>query len=202
MDALQVTKQADVLMLFHLLLPEDLTTIVTRLGYQLTEDQLRRTAAYYLRRMTHESSLSRVVCAGALAQLDPAASWGYFQKAMALDLTPSPTAGSAEGLHLGAMAGTLDVLQRHYLGLRIRTHGLALHPSPPQELGPVRLDFVCRGEAFALDATDAAVRLCADAGNRAPMPVEQRGRRDLLAPGGEIRMPLVRNRPRLQEVKQ
>ncbi len=193
-DALQVTKQADVLMLFHLLLPEDLTDILSRLGYHPTRDDLRRTAAYYLQRVSHELSLSRVVCAGALAQLDPAASWRYFRKAMVLDLTPSPTAGSTEGLHLGAMAGTLDVLQRHYLGLRIRAHGLALHPSPPQELGPVRLAFGCRGDAFALEANDTEVRLRADAGNRTAMPVEQRGRRDLLAPGGEIRMKLTRDR--------
>lgn len=158
-DALQLTKQADVLMLLYLLPPKELCTLAARLGYELREDQLRRTAAYYLQRMTHESSLSRVVCAGALAPLDPEASWRYFQQAMRLDLVPSSATGTADGLHLGAMAGTLDVLQRHYLGLRLQPGEIVLRPALPKALGRVRLDFLWRGSAFTLEAAGGEVRM-------------------------------------------
>jgi hypothetical protein len=39
-----VTKQANVPMLFHLLLPNELAPLLERLGYTLSEDQLRRSA--------------------------------------------------------------------------------------------------------------------------------------------------------------
>src|SRR5262249_26994223 len=81
--AYQVTKQADVLMLLYLLRPGGvLAEVLGRMGYPASDALFRRTAEYYLRRITHESSLSRVVCAGALAHLDSAASWRFFQDAM------------------------------------------------------------------------------------------------------------------------
>ncbi len=130
-DAWQITKQADVLMLLYLLAPDELAALIGGMGYAFDESQARRTARYYLDRMTHESSLSRVVCAGALARLDPALSWTFFQRALRIDRDTSETTSASEGLHLGAMAGTLDVLQRHYLGARVEADALAIAPAPP-----------------------------------------------------------------------
>ncbi|MFH8250219.1 glycoside hydrolase family 65 protein [Microbacterium sp. B2969] len=49
----QVTKQADVLMLFYLFSAEELTAILTRLGYEFDPETIPATIEYYLARTTH-----------------------------------------------------------------------------------------------------------------------------------------------------
>ncbi|MEM5385118.1 hypothetical protein VSR68_16155 [Paraburkholderia phymatum] len=105
-------KQPDVVMLFYLLGETNLRALLAQAGYAFDAAAARRTLEYYLVRMTHESSLSQMVCAGALARGQPARSWQYFSNALTTDVTPRE--GSAqEGLHLGALAGALDVVVRH-----------------------------------------------------------------------------------------
>ncbi len=181
----QVVKQADVLMLPYLLPGAQLTETLARMGYPVTDDQLLRTARYYLARTSHDSSLSRVACAGALARLDPAASWQLYQDALRLDLHPSDT-GAAEGVHLGAMAATLDVLQRLYLGLDVAAGGLALSPALPPGLCPVRMRLYYRGGAFELEWTGSELRLASDPANLAEVGVLRAGRTQSLRPGDAV----------------
>ncbi|HEY6432649.1 MAG TPA: glycoside hydrolase family 65 protein [Acetobacteraceae bacterium] len=185
-NAYQVTKQADVLMLLYLLEPEELIAQVREMGYPMDKTQLRRTAFYYLDRISHESSLSRVVCAGALARLDPRASWTFFQRSLCIDLDVSNSTSAEEGLHLGAMSGTLDVLQRHYLGLHLRREGVTLSPAPPPGLGPVRLGLRQRGALLRLEWDGTVLRMRSDAANAATVPVQCDGRVKSLAPGATL----------------
>jgi trehalose/maltose hydrolase-like predicted phosphorylase len=185
-NAYQVTKQADVLMLLYLLVPGDLIALVREMGYPMDAMQLRRTVSYYLDRISHESSLSRVVCAGALARLDPAASWRFFQRSLCIDLDVSNSTSAEEGLHLGAMAGTLDVLQRHYLGLHVKREGLTLSPAPPPGLGPVRLGVRQRGALLWLDWDGSVLRVRSDDANAATVPVQCDGREESLVPGAML----------------
>jgi trehalose/maltose hydrolase-like predicted phosphorylase len=185
-NAYQITKQADVLMLYHLLPGEELCAILRRLGYDLSRDQLKRTAAFYAGRTTHDSSLSRVVHAGALARLDPAQSWRFFLQSLQADMEPCNSSTSEEGLHLGAMAGSIDVIQRHYLGLGFELDAIKLDPAPPPEFGPVRLAFEYRQGDFALEWTGSLLKVAASPSNRASVTVRHRGRSEMLAPGKEI----------------
>ena len=41
---------------------------------------------------------------------------------------------TSEGIHLGAMAGTVDLIQRCYTGIEIRDQHLWLNPALPEEL--------------------------------------------------------------------
>lgn len=168
----QVSKQADVLVLPYVLPGAQLKGTFARLGYAVSDDQLLRTARYYLPRTSNDSSLSRIVCAGALARLDPAASWDLYQEALRLDLDPAQT-GTADGIHLGAMAATLDVMQRLYLGLDVDARGLALAPAPPPGLGPVRMALHYRGGAFELAWDGASLQLASDGTNAAEVAVSR-----------------------------
>ena len=192
-NSYQVTKQADVLMLMYLLSPGELAEIAERLGYRLGPRELGATADYYLKRITHESSLSRVVCAGALARIEPQASWRFFETALRTDMDPPPGSNTEEGVHLGAMAGTLDVLQRHYLGLD-PGEALAIDPAPPAALGDVRLVFQYRGCALELDWSGGRLCVRADADNRACVPIRHAGATQPLAPG-EARLFEAASRP-------
>ena len=182
-DAYQATKQADVLMLLYLLPGEELSGLIRGLGYDFTDEHVKRTAAFYLARITQESSLSRVVCAGAMARLDPATSWAYFQEAMKTELYRGQSTSSEEGLHLGAMAATIDVLQRHYLGLQFGERGIALDPHMPRDIGRVRMALQYHGGQYELDWSDGVLNLCSDAANSSDLRVIHSEHVDVLKPG-------------------
>jgi trehalose/maltose hydrolase-like predicted phosphorylase len=185
-NAYQITKQADVLMLYHLLPGEELCAILRRLEYDLSQDQLKRTADYYSARTTHDSSLSRVAHAGALARLDPDQSWRFFLQSLQPDMEPCNSSTSEEGLHLGAMAGSIDVIQRHYLGLGFDLEAIKLDPALPRELGPVKLAFEYRQDDFTLEWTGSVLKITASPSNRATATVRHHGQSELLAPGTEL----------------
>jgi alpha,alpha-trehalase len=125
----KVSKQADVLMLFYLLSPEELSRIFDRLGYEFDpRTDIRRNIDYYLQRTSHGSTLSRIVHSWVLARFDAARSWELFSLGLESDIADVQGGTTAEGIHLGAMVGTLDVVQRCYGGVEIR-NGEVLVPA-------------------------------------------------------------------------
>jgi trehalose/maltose hydrolase-like predicted phosphorylase len=131
----KITKQADTVMLFFLFSHEELRETFGRLGYDYDPDTAARNVAYYDRRTSHGSTLSFVTHAGVLAALDPESSWDRFLVALRSDLDDIQGGTTKEGIHLGVMAGTLDVMQRCYAGIRIRNEALYFDPRLPGELG-------------------------------------------------------------------
>ncbi|MEV7011390.1 glycoside hydrolase family 65 protein [Streptosporangium sp. NPDC051022] len=101
----KASKQADVLMLFHLLGEDGLTEVLTGLGYEWDPAMTARTVDYYLARTCHGSTLSAVVHAGVLARLRPGASHPFLVEALNSDVRDLQGGTTAEGIHLGAMAG-------------------------------------------------------------------------------------------------
>ncbi|GAT71026.1 trehalose 6-phosphate phosphorylase [Planomonospora sphaerica] len=105
----KASKQADVLMLFHLLGEDGLAKILTRLGYGWDAGAAARTVDYYLARTCHGSTLSAVVHAGVLARVRPGASEPFLVEALNSDVRDVQGGTTAEGIHLGAMAGVLSL---------------------------------------------------------------------------------------------
>ncbi len=139
-NAYKASKQADVLMLLYLLSSEELRAIFERLGYPFDPEKIRETIGYYLQRTSHGSTLSRVVHAWVLARSDRERSWALFEEALRSDLDDVQGGTTAEGIHLGAMAGTVDILQRCYLGIEARADALWLNPLLPSEVRSLNLD--------------------------------------------------------------
>jgi trehalose/maltose hydrolase-like predicted phosphorylase len=188
-DRYQLTKQADVLMAHHLLPRERLQQLFQRLGYQHDEKSIRRTLAYHLARITHESSLSKVVCAGALAQVDSETSWAYFRQTLDADLYAPENQGTQEGIHLGAMSGSLDVLQRHYLGVRPELDGLHIFPTPPAQLPDVSLSLVFRQACLQFRLQEGSLQVTASRGNDRAVPVHHAEGQVQLEPGQSLNVP-------------
>jgi alpha,alpha-trehalase len=136
----RLSKQADVLMLFYLFTAEELEGIFERLGYQFDPAMIPATIDYYRQRTSHGSTLSRVVEAWVQARRDRPGSWSTFLAALRSDLFDIQGGTTAEGIHLGAMAGTLDLIQRCYTGIAVRDGVLWLNPLLPPELGHMSLD--------------------------------------------------------------
>jgi alpha,alpha-trehalase len=139
-NAYKASKQADVLMLFYLFSTEELGAIFDRLGYAFEPDSVPRTIDYYLQRTSHGSTLSKVVHAWVLSRSDREQSWKFFEDALRSDLDDSQGGTTAEGVHLGAMAGSVDLLQRCYLGIETRDDVLWLNPLLPPEVQSLTLD--------------------------------------------------------------
>ncbi len=131
----KIAKQADTVMLFFLFSGAELREIFGRLGYDYGPDTAARNVAYYDRRTSHGSTLSFVTHAGVLAALDPASSWDRFLVALRSDAEDIQGGTTKEGIHLGVMAGTLDVMQRYYAGTRIGEGVLYFDPLLPAGLG-------------------------------------------------------------------
>ncbi|MTE22126.1 glycoside hydrolase family 65 protein [Streptomyces sp. TRM43335] len=130
----RASKQADVLMLGYLFPPVELADLFRRLGHTLDDDLWRRTVDHYLRRTSHGSTLSALVHGWVLARARRPDAWRFVQEALVGDIADIQGGTTAEGIHLGAMAGTLDLVQRGLTGMRPRADGLWLDPAPLPEL--------------------------------------------------------------------
>ena len=161
----QVAKQADTVMLFFLLPKAEVTSLLARLGYRFDHAMFRRTVDYHLQRTRHESSLSQIVYAGAFVHLDLAASWKLFEEAQFPDLAAVRSEGAAQGVHLGAMAGTVYLLQHHYLGLSAEKGALRVEPALPEALGSLSMDVRYRHNELRLEATDDQLTVSSAASN-------------------------------------
>ena len=116
----QASKQADALMLFYLLSADELRDTLDRLGYRLDPDTIPRTVDYYLDRTTHGSTLSAVVHAWVLARGHRDQAPDQFVHGLEADIRDVHGGTTAEGIHLGAMAGSIDTIERCFGGVETR----------------------------------------------------------------------------------
>ncbi len=146
----KVSKQADVLMLLYLFSAERLAQLFERLGYAFDPSWIPKNIEYYLRRTSHGSTLSALINSWVQARSDRKRSWRWFEAALMSDLKDVQGGTTAEGIHLGAMAGTVDIIQRCYSGLAMREGVLWLNPALPKELPSLRSRIQYRGHWFTL----------------------------------------------------
>jgi len=149
----KVSKQADVLMLFYLLSAEDLNDIFTGLGYDLDPDYIPKNIEYYRQRTSDGSTLSGVVSAWVLSRVDRSRSWKLFQEALSSDLKDIQGGTTPEGIHLGAMAGSVYLIQRCYTGIELREDILWLNPDLPEELNELRFPIYFRNHWIQIHIT-------------------------------------------------
>ncbi|MCX2924088.1 glycoside hydrolase family 65 protein [Streptomyces sp. NEAU-W12] len=141
----KASKQADVLMLGYLFSPAELRKVFRRLGYAMDDEIWHRTVDYYLRRTSHGSTLSGLVHGWVLARAGRAEAWRYSREALESDIADLQGGTTGEGIHLGAMAGTLDMVQRGLTGLETREDALWLDPVPLPALSEYGFSLRYRG---------------------------------------------------------
>ncbi len=186
----KVSKQADVLMLFYLLSADELTALLRRLGYDWSPRQISGTIDYYLARTSDGSTLSAVVHACVLARAHRERAIEEFIEALRSDVADIQEGTTAEGIHLAAMAGTIDVLQRCFAGVETRDDVLWLDPFWPQSLGILELPIVYRDHEITLTAVDHTVIVHSGPGNLPPVRVGYGGQVRVLRPGELLRFRL------------
>ncbi len=179
----RLSKQADVLMLLYLLSAEELRAVLDRLDYTLSADAVTATVEFYLARTTHGSTLSRLVHSWVLARSDRPGSWSLFTRALDSDLADIQGGTTREGVHIGAMAGTVDMVLRCYGGLETRAGVLWLHPALPTELARATFEIVYRGQPISIDITRTRVRLRLHPHTGEPVTVCIENQISVLTPG-------------------
>ncbi len=155
----KVSKQADALMLFYLLSAEELTTLFDRLSYPFNPASIPATIDYYLARTSHGSTLSRIAHAWVLARANRHQSWTLLHDALGSDLFDAQSGTTSEGVHLGAMAGSVDILQRCYTGLEVRGGVLRFNPHLPAELSSLEFDLLYHGQWITVHVDHANITL-------------------------------------------
>ena len=164
----KATKQADTVMLFFLFRDEELREIFGRLGYAYDASTRSRNVTYYDRRTSHGSTLSFVTHAGVLAAIDPESSWERFLVALRSDAEDIQGGTTKEGIHMGVMAGTLDLMQRSYAGTYISDGVLCFDPRLPNRLASLSFSMQFRQTPIQLTLTrdHLTLALHAEGGSR------------------------------------
>ena len=136
----QLIKQADVLMLHHLV-PE-----------AVVDGSLESCLAFYGPRTAHGSSLSPAIHASLLARAgEPERALELFRLAARLDLDDL-TGTTAGGLHLATMGGIWQALAYGFLGMRAERGSLAIRPSLPEAWSTLSLTFHFGGQLVGVRA--------------------------------------------------
>jgi alpha,alpha-trehalase len=171
----KVSKQADVLMLFYLFSSAELEEIFGRLGYRFDDEVMRRNVDHYLERTAHGSSLSSIVHSWVLANVDLNEAWDLFTTALASDVADTRGGTTSEGIHLGAMAGTVDIVERVFVGIEVHEDVLWFDPALPDEVDHVHLNLRYRGHQLAVTLDHEQLRVTSADTRAEPIHIGFRG---------------------------
>ena len=87
-----------------------------------------------------------------------------FELALRSDVADIQGGTTAEGVHLGAMAGCVDLLQRCFAGLETRQGALWFNPHWPRRVRALDFAVQYRGQSLSVRVSGRQVRVGAEAG--------------------------------------
>jgi len=170
-------KQADVLMLFYLFSADELKRIFKDLKYDFDPKTIPDNIEYYQKITSHGSTLSRVIFSWVYVRSNRELSWSNFNEALMSDYKDVQGGTTPEGIHLGAMAGTIDIMQRCYTGLEIRDDVLWLNPGLPEKLNELQMHIRYRSHWIKLKITQKKLHLEFEKGWANPIMISVNGQK-------------------------
>ena len=185
----KASKQADALMLLFLLSSDELCEVLDRLEYSFAPAQIPKMVEYYLARTSHGSTLSGVVHTWVLARANRDRAMEFFEQVLKSDVADIQGGTTSEGIHLAAMAGSVDLIQRCFTGLETRGDRMVLSPNWPESLGALGFRLHYRGHHVHVRVSGKGAEVSVDPRDVPPVVIECRGRVEQLAPGCTVRFP-------------
>jgi trehalose/maltose hydrolase-like predicted phosphorylase len=159
----QVIKQADVVMLLHLLWD--------RFSPQVREANFR----YYEARCGHGSSLSTVIHAAVAARLgDTNLAERYFEQSAAIDIEDA-MGNSSLGVHIATLGGMWQVAVLGFAGMSMRDDGLSFEPRLPDSWPGLRFPVQWRGRLVRVAIQNQPRRFTASIEDGEPLSVSLNG---------------------------
>lgn len=181
----KLCKQADVLMLFYLFSAETLKKMFKRLDYTFDKDFILNNINYYLNRTTNGSSLALVIHAWIEARQARERSWEFFSHALETDMVDHRTGSTQEGIHLAAMSGCIDIIQRGYVGLEIRSDILILNPLLTKSINRICFHIRYRRHWLDLDINHTEVKITSRTSKASPITIMVKDEIIILYPGNK-----------------
>lgn len=152
-------KQADVLMLFYLFSSDELMKMFDIMGYEFKAEQIPVNIHYYQSITSHGSTLSRVIHSWVYVRSERNRSWPKYLEALKLDVEDEQGGTTSEGIHLGAMAATIDMVMRNYSGMEIRENVLWFNPRLPEEVKAISFNLRYRSHWIKMRITKNKISL-------------------------------------------
>lgn len=158
---MQVTKQADTVMLLYLR-GDDFTDEIKHLNWD-----------YYEPKTLHDSSLSPAIHSVVASDMrDPAKAYDYFLRAAQIDLGPNPDS-SDPGLHAASLGGIWQAVVNGFGGVRITADGrLRVSPRMSPSWAGLRFPMAYRGRALRVEVSDSRLAIRAVSEGEGPFEVE------------------------------
>jgi trehalose/maltose hydrolase-like predicted phosphorylase len=116
--------------------------------------------------------------------LDESSAWSEFREALDADLDDTQGGTTGRGIHLGAMAGTVDIVLRTFTGIRIEADALTFRPAPPGALRRAAFELRYRDQRIAVTIDQKGLKLAAQPSSVQPARVKV-GRTSVLLGGGQ-----------------
>jgi trehalose/maltose hydrolase-like predicted phosphorylase len=185
----KVAKQADVLMVFHLLPLSEIEDIFRRLQHKFDKDLLRKNYEYYIKRTSHGSTMSKVVhCYIAQLLKKPKESWKLFVDVLQSDIYDVQGGTTPEGIHCGVMGGSIALVTKGYAGLRLREDRVIIDPHLPLKWRGLKFKFLYKGMWVSLAITRNQVLVLFE--GQSTIPVEIKGKLYYPPLGKTLKVPL------------
>ena len=161
---MQVTKQADVMVLFCLL------------EEQFSEQVKKASWDYYEPRTLHDSSLSLSTHSVLACDIgDKALGYRMFQKACGIDLSNDDPHSSDAGIHAASYGGLWQCVVYGFGGLRMIGGDLRIRPALPEAWNRLVYRIYWRGQQLTVEITKSCVTVTNETGT-APVDLEICGR--------------------------
>ncbi len=177
-------------MLFYLFSSDELRHLFKRLAYPFKYETIPKNIAYYMRRTSHGSSLSRVVHSWVVARSDRERAWKLLTEALHVDVADIQVGTTPEGIHLGAMAGTVDLIQRGHTGIETRGDILYFNPCLPTELTRLAMCIFYRGHSLEVEIAKGKLRVYSRTGRAPSIKIGLKSKVYRLKPGDTIEVEL------------
>ena len=152
---------------------------------------MRRNIEYYEARTSHGSTLSRVVFTSILHRIDCEAGSKLFIHTLRSDLYGLQGGTTAEGVHLGAMAGLVGVVRRYYAGLELRPEGVSIAPDMPARIQRLHFRVQWHNRWLEVLLTPTRLMLTVDEDEPSDVPIFVWGQPYSLEPGGSLDLNLT-----------
>ncbi len=161
-DEYKVAKQADTLMTFYNIDPDEVKSTLSDLGYKLPKDFLEKNFDYYIQRCSHGSTLSRVVHAYLASLIGrKKLTWELYSEALRSDYVDIQGGTTAEGIHMGVMTGTVIMALTAFAGLNFHGAKLSINPNLPKHWSQIRFRCMFQGVEFNFEITKSLVTVTA-----------------------------------------
>jgi trehalose/maltose hydrolase-like predicted phosphorylase len=161
-DHYKVAKQADTLMLFYLLEPEEVKGILNKIGYKVSsaENLLKKNFDYYLKRTSHGSTLSYIVHAYLLDYFPERKNqlWKWYIKSLSSDFDDIQGGTTKEGIHCGVMSGNISLIYNCFAGFKMG-EPIKLSPSLPKHWKSLSLKIHFQKQSYWFRINQNTIRI-------------------------------------------